>query len=385
MNIIGIAIGATGLTLILIFVWMIVLSVRRKRLEEERRAREEAYRKALERNREQERKERLFKAESGHIPTILFLAKEAERNSLKEALFWYEKAAHLDNIPAMYGIVRVCQRIREDVIAKEKAKFWQTCVRGVEGDLAAKFETGMAWLYGRGVEVNVSRGIGLIQEAAEANLIDAILFMGGWCVSKDNIAPTPSDSTFWYEKAARMGSAEGMMRLGQNLLHGIGGASDFPMACYWLERASEKGHPEAMYHAGEAWIDRGAHGKAIAYIWLFLSASMGYEPAKNLRDLVGGKLGVESIVGLQALAKPLQRKLATSSVTKHSMIRALNKLYKRQIPIPTKDVVDPLAEQEAESLIDLIEPNALNDLPHVASERLDFSQGPIDSLPFDKR
>lgn len=94
---------------------------------------------------------------------------------------------------------------------------------------------------------------------------------------------------------------------------------------------------------------------------------------------------MESIVGLQALAKPLQRKLATSSVTKHSMIRALNKLYKRQIPIPTKDVVDPHAEQEAESLIDLIEPNALNDVPHVTSERLDFSQGPIDSLPFDKR
>ncbi len=87
-------------------------------------------------------------------------------------------------------------------------------MRGVEGDLAAKFETGMAWLYGRGVEVNVSRGIGLIQEAAEANFIDAILFMGGWCVSKDNIAPTPQIRR-WYEKAARMGSAEGMMRLGQ--------------------------------------------------------------------------------------------------------------------------------------------------------------------------
>ncbi len=54
------------------------------------------------------------------------------------------------------------------------------------------------------------------------------------------------------------------------------------------------------------------------------------------------------------------------------MIRALNKLYKRQLLIPTKDVVDdPLAEQEAESLIDLIEPNALNDVPHVTSERLD--------------
>ncbi len=91
------------------------------------------------------------------------------------------------------------------------------------------------------VEVNVSRGIGLIQEAAEANFIDAILFMAGWCVSKDNIAPTPSDSTFWNEKATCMGCAEGMMRLEQNLLDGIGGASDFPMACDWLERASPKG------------------------------------------------------------------------------------------------------------------------------------------------
>ncbi|MFG0605315.1 sel1 repeat family protein [Vibrio mimicus] len=380
MNIIGIAIGATGLTLILIFVWMIALSVRRKRLEAERKAREEAYRKALERNREQERKERLFKAEAGHIPTILFLAKEAERSSLKEALFWYEKAAHLDNISAMYGIVRVCQRIREDVIAKEKAKFWHTCVRGMEGELAAKFETGMAWLYGRGIEVNVAKGIGFIQEAAEANFIDAILFMGSWCVSKDNIAPTPADSTFWYSKAANMGSAEGMMRLGQNLLHGVGGASDFPKACYWLERASEKGHPEAMYHAGEAWIDRGAHGNPIAYIWLFLSSSMGYEKAKNLRDMIGGRMGVESIVGLQSLAKPLQRKLASGSVTKHSIIRALNKLYKRQIPIPTKDDVDPLAEQEADSLlVELEGHNGLTDLPQEGkSERLDFSQGSMD-------
>ncbi len=91
------------------------------------------------------------------------------------------------------------------------------------------------------MEVNVSGGIGLIKKPAEANFIDAILFMGGWWVSKDNIARTLSDRSFWNERAARMGSAEGMRRLGQNLLKGIGGASDFPMACYWLERASERG------------------------------------------------------------------------------------------------------------------------------------------------
>ncbi|MGL6054260.1 MAG: tetratricopeptide repeat protein, partial [Vibrio metschnikovii] len=71
MNTIGIAIGATGLSLILIFIWMISLSIRKKRLEAEKKAREEAYRKTLERMREQEKKDRLFKAESGHVPTML--------------------------------------------------------------------------------------------------------------------------------------------------------------------------------------------------------------------------------------------------------------------------------------------------------------------------
>lgn len=33
---------------------------------------------------------------------------------------------------------------------------------GVEGDLVVKFEIGMVWLYGCGVEVNVLCGIGLI-------------------------------------------------------------------------------------------------------------------------------------------------------------------------------------------------------------------------------
>ncbi len=96
MNVIGMVIGVLGLTFILIFIWMISLSVRKKRLELEKREREEAYRRALERSREEERRERLFQAESGHIPTILYMAKEAEKKNLREALFWYEKAATLD-------------------------------------------------------------------------------------------------------------------------------------------------------------------------------------------------------------------------------------------------------------------------------------------------
>lgn len=48
----------------------------------------------------------------------------------------------------------------------------------------------------------------------EVNFIDVILFMGGWCVLKDNIVLMFLDLMFWYEKVVCMGSVEGMMRLG---------------------------------------------------------------------------------------------------------------------------------------------------------------------------
>lgn len=60
---------------------------------------------------------------------------------------------------------------------------------------------------------------------------------------------------------------------------------------------------------------------------------MGYEPAKSARDTVGSTLGVDSVVGLQSLAKPVLKKLQFGPVVKHSLIRALNKLYKRELPL----------------------------------------------------
>ncbi|WP_295891936.1 tetratricopeptide repeat protein [uncultured Vibrio sp.] len=347
MSIIGIAIGATGLSLILVFLWMLSLSLRKKRLEEDRKQRESAYRKALEKARLLEKQERLSKAENGHIPTILFLAKEAERSSVKEALYWYSKAAELDNVTGMYGVVRISQKMREDVILKEKAKYWQTCITALEGNTKAKFEMGMALLKGQGTSVNMDKALEMIHTAAQENHLPALLFLGDWCTSASNPLPAPEESNHWYQKASKLHSHEGRMKLGLNYLNGIGVESNHSKGCYWLERAAEKGHSQSMYHAGEAWIDRGRTGNAIAYIWLFLSAHFGYEPAKSLRDKVGSNIGVDSVVGLQSLAKPLIQKITANKVGKHSIIKALNKLYKRDVFIPEKIIKtnDALADE----------------------------------------
>ncbi|AVF73183.1 MULTISPECIES: tetratricopeptide repeat protein [Vibrio] len=347
MSSMGIAIAATGLSLVLIFVWMISLSMRKQRLEAERKAREAAYRKAMHKAREQERKEREFKAETGHIPTILFLAKEAEKDNIRQALYWYDKAAKLDNVTGMYGIVRLSERMREDVILKEQANFWRTAIAGMEGDTEAKFSTGKALVFGRGTEKNIPKGNQLIETAAEEGCIDAMIYMGEWQLSPDNSAGRSADALYWFMKAAEKDSADGKIQVGLCYLNGIGTEKSMVKGCYWLERAAEGGSAKAMYHAGEAWKDKGKTGNAIAYVWLFLSANMGYQPARTLRDEVATNIGVDVVVGLQSIAKPLQRKLASGMVRKHSIIRALNKVYKREAYFPAEEELNAVLNDES--------------------------------------
>ncbi|MGF1754102.1 sel1 repeat family protein [Vibrio makurazakiensis] len=386
----GIAIGATALSLVLVFIWLVSLSMRKKRLELERKAREVAYRKAIEKAKRQEKKERLFKAETGHIPTILFLAKEAERTNIKEALYWYEKAAQDDNINGMLGIVRISARKKEDLILKEQANYWKTAIKGLEGDQHAKFEMGKALVFGRGTTKNIPKGYGLIEESANAENLEAMIYMGEWSLSSDNSERSPEASTRWFKRAAKKDSVEGKIKLGLNYINGIGTAKNHKQGCYWLESAAEQCSEEAMFHAGEAWAEHGEHGNSIAYIWLFLSAHFGYEKAKFSRDKVGSNLGVDSVVGLQALAKPLMKKLGSNSVTKHSIIKALNKLYKRGVPLPKK-VQDDKPEGTEEQVEALVIENSSTDVSSKESStvetnkeqdttNLDFSQSSVDPM-----
>ncbi|MGO1297090.1 MAG: hypothetical protein ACTMIA_07230, partial [Vibrio sp.] len=70
-----------------------------------------------------------------------------------------------------------------------------------------------------------------------------------------------------------------------------------------------------------------------------------YEPAKVIRDSVGATIGVESVVGLQSLAKPLYKKIINKQVSEHAVIRVLNRLYKRPIPLLDEEKSDVSFEQ----------------------------------------
>ncbi|MDB1125687.1 tetratricopeptide repeat protein [Vibrio algarum] len=332
-----IAIGATGVSLLFIVGWMASLSAKKKRLAEEKIERERMYRRAIERQRHEEKKERLFKAETGHIPTQLYLAKEAEIQNPREALYWYEQAAAQENEMGMYGVVRVCGRAKEDIVLIEKSKFWQTAIEAHNGNVLAKFEMGKALIGGKGIEANIEKGIATIEEVANGDHIEAQIYMGDWYNAEANLHPNPKLSAEWHFKAAQQDSIEGQIKLGEHYRDGIGVEKNILRATYWYELAAEQADPRAQYFAGDIWIGRGSKGNAIAYLWLYISAYFGYEKAKARRDDVGNILGVDAVVGLQEMAKPLLRKLADGAIEKHSMIKALNKLYKRSTYFPEID------------------------------------------------
>ncbi|ROV58117.1 sel1 repeat family protein [Vibrio ponticus] len=388
MSMMGIAIGATGLLLLLLFLWMFALSVRQKRVEEERKQRESAYRKAMARDRQRELEERIRKAEHGDITMILYLAKEEERTNLRKALYWYLKAAHLDNITGMYGIIRISDRMKDDVVLRQQAQYWRLAVSAAEGNLEAKYQVAEALFYGRGVEQNVDKAYKFMEDAAKSQYIPAMLFLGDWAVANNNPQPSPINSYEWFFHAAKLKDNEARLRLGVCYIEGIGVEADFQRGCYWLERAGEKGYTPAMLKAGEYWMEQGGQGKSIAYIWLFMAAQLGNEDARILRDQISLTISVDIVVGLQSLAKPMLKRIREKRVGKHAIIKALNRLYKRDFDYLAYDMAPETENVNLDEDLDAelpLEPS-FNHFESPAEEMesqrpqatLDFSQSPMD-------
>ena len=386
MNIMGIAIGATGLLLLCMFLWMLALSMRKKRLEQERKEREIAQRKALEKNRQREQDERISKAEGGHIPTILYLAKEAERAQPEEAVYWYTQAAKLDNIAGMYGVVRLSDIFKQNEVLRQQAAFWKLCITAAEGSIDAQFEMAKALLKGEGTDVDLDKGVAAMEAVAAQKHLEALLYLGDWNIADNNPKKDSKRSTHFYHRAALEKSNEARMKLGLSYIQGRGVPSNFERGIYWLERAAEKGYLEAIYKVGEAWVDHKDNGNATAYIWMFIAGNLGHKNASHRRDEIAAVIGIDSVVGLQSVAKPMAKKISENKVVKHSIIKALNRLHSRNIPVDenTEHSEGMVESNEEEVLvsgenIDTEQTDTPSEEGSVnTEEKLDFSKPPID-------
>jgi TPR repeat protein len=87
-----------------------------------------------------------------------------------------------------------------------------------------------------------------------------------------------------YDKAARLGNADGMYGLGVLYLNGEGVEQSNELAVTWITRAAEAGHDVATMVLAKAYLDGGlglSLDRERAVEWLERGAERGYEPARE--------------------------------------------------------------------------------------------------------
>ncbi len=360
MNVTIIALSATVICLALIGSGVLMASHRNRALEQAKAKSNSSYKNALEASKSKEYRERVYKAETGHIPSQISLGNESEMSDPREALYWYELAARADNEIAMTSVVRLCNRFSDNRILHHKGEYWGKAITARGGDKTAQFKMALHLMKGQGVEQDVKKGIRLIQDSAEHGLIEAQLYLNDWYISDANPSPNSGLAVEWIYQAASHGSIEGMIRLGHHYAEGLGVEKNHIRAAYWLECAAETGNGRAQFCAGEIWAGKGEKGNHLAYIWFYLSARAGFSKAKKRLDEITNEINIESIVGLQKLTKPIILRLDEGKIKKHSIIKALNKMFSREQYFPEihgDEFTENVLEKESETAACQVHPS----------------------------
>ncbi|GAB6261018.1 tetratricopeptide repeat protein [Photobacterium sp. 53610] len=311
----------------------------------EQARRDEKYRQVLEQAKAVEHEEKVRKAQSGHIPSILSLAKENEIGNLREAVSWYQKAAELGNEIGQNALARLCRQDVDDPHGEARSRYWTCIVKANHNDPEALFELGRYEIRGYGTAINTASGVGHLIQAAEMDYVPAQLFLGDWYVVESNPSPSPRSAFFWRLKSAVNRDPKGCIKVAYCYQTGIGVAKDRRRAIYWLEKATELGSVEAQYLAGKMHLNydqpvTNVTDAAVAYIWFSVAFASGYQDAKKERDMAVQHVGIESILNVQKVAKQIYKLVHNPPVPEHAIMDLLDKVYDRSKYRPTDAELD---------------------------------------------
>jgi TPR repeat protein len=167
---------------------------------------------------------------------------------------------------------------------------------------AAQFTLGEMYRRGRGFVPSVPEALPLLQQAAAANYPPACIALGEMFEVGEGMKQDSEAAAQWFEKAAKLGDAQGSLHLGVHYLRAKEG-HDFKQAAAWFKRAAEQNEPEAEYFYARlllggkgveqdrpeamVWFGRAsAHGHAAAQRFLYLLRQAETpDRALALRDL----------------------------------------------------------------------------------------------------
>ncbi|ESQ79936.1 tetratricopeptide repeat protein [Asticcacaulis sp. YBE204] len=153
----------------------------------------------------------------------------------------------------------------------------------------AQYQAGRLLHSGGAGPKDTTRAIDLLEKAATAGQVDAMVFLADIYDRGEGVAADKAKASAWLDQAVQADSPAAHHLLGKRAYAG----KDLPTAkARWLE-AAKQGHAGAQYALGQYFLNDTAktpNDQANAYVWLDVAARNGHPAAVTARDALKGQL-----------------------------------------------------------------------------------------------
>ncbi len=211
---------------------------------------------------------------------------------LKEAIYWYTKAAENDNISAQYSLGNI-HHYKKPYIDKKKAVQWY--LKAAENnDDWAQVELGGMYQEGEGVKKDIKEALFWYKKASDLNNNSAQMHIGEIYYKGKDVEQDYKKAIQWYTKAAENknarwwddGDGNAQIKLADMYYDGVVVEKDYKKAFKWFMRAAKQGNSYAqnsigyMYYNGK-WATKNYKK---AFKWYMKAAENNYT---NSQFIVG--------------------------------------------------------------------------------------------------
>jgi serine/threonine protein kinase len=140
----------------------------------------------------------------------------------------------------------VAQFSTSHLIQNQTEEFKQCLQKAEQGNIAAQFELGMMYAYGRGSSKNETAARQWLEKAANNGHLPAQYRLGVMLARGTGVIKDEIEAARWLRLAAERGESSAQFNYGMLCAHGIGVQQDTNQALYWYTKAAQQGHVGAV-------------------------------------------------------------------------------------------------------------------------------------------
>ncbi|MFV2055822.1 MAG: hypothetical protein ACC707_05105 [Thiohalomonadales bacterium] len=173
----------------------------------------------------------------------------------RKAKQWLEKSSKLGNDRASSALQVILNDEEQEIVnehstALNNSSSYAILSKAKRGDTHAQFNIGMAYINGKDIASDTTKGILWLEKASNANHTQAQLALANLYFEGKKIRNNYTRALHWYHIAAETGSAEAQFNLGAIYHSGLGVRKNNALAIKWFRLAARQGHAKARKKLG---------------------------------------------------------------------------------------------------------------------------------------